>query len=109
MKWLSQYVVRTSSLLILAAACLLVIVGLMTYNNGNSASFSTIFLAFTIIVMLIIFWNFFTEHSTNEKISSANPGVLEQKRHVDPDKSVELSESDSIPNPLDSGLDIPLM
>ena len=109
MKWLSQSVVRTSSLLILTAAFLLLVVGLMTFNNGSSASFSVIFLAFTIIVMMIIFWNFFTDHSTSKKISSANPGVLEQKSYANPDDGVELSENDSIPNPLDSGLDIPLM
>lgn len=109
MKWLWQCVVRTSSLLILTAAFLLVLVGLMTYDDGRSASFSVIFLAFTIIMILMIFWNFFTDNSATQKIPGANPGVLEQKTNLNPDEGIELSENNSIPNPLDSGLDIPLM
>ena len=57
----------------------------------------------------MIFWNFFTDNSATQKIPGANPGVLEQKTNLNPDEGIELSENNSIPNPLDSGLDIPLM
>ena len=66
MKWSSQCVVRTSSLLILMAAIGLVVVGLITNSDGNT-SFSLAFLAFTILMIMVIFWNFFSNNSPTKK------------------------------------------
>ena len=59
MKWSSQCVVRTSSLLILMAAIGLVVVGLITNSDGNT-SFSLVFLAFTILMIMLIFGTLIT-------------------------------------------------
>ena len=108
MKWSSQCVVRTSSLLILMAAIGLVVVGLITSSDGNT-SFSLVFLAFTILMIMVIFWNFFSDNSTIEKTSNSSPGVIDKPTLGSPEEKIDLTETDVIPNPLDSGIDIPLM
>ena len=108
MKWSSQCVVRTSSLLILMAAIGLVVVGLITNSDGNT-SFSLAFLAFTILMIMVIFWNFFSNNSPTKKTSDSSPGVIVKPTLGSSDDSVDLIETDAIPNPLDSGIDIPLM
>ena len=108
MKWSSQCVVRTSSLLILMAAIGLVVVGLITNSDGNT-SFSLVFLTFTILMIMVIFWNFFTDNTPEKKTSDSSPGVIDKTTLGSSDESVDLTETDVIPNPLDSGIDIPLM
>jgi len=108
MKWSSQCVVRTSSLLILIAAISLVVVGLITNSDGNT-SFSLVFLAFTILMIMLIFWNFFSDNSTTKQTSGSSPGVIDKPTLGSPDENIDLTETDVIPNPLDSGIDIPLM
>ena len=108
MKWSSQCVVRTSSLLILIAAISLVVVGLITNSDGNT-SFSLVFLAFTILMIMVIFWNFFSNNSPTKKTSDSSPGVIDKPTLGSSDDCVDLTETDAIPNPLDSGIDIPLM
>ena len=108
MKWSSQCVVRTSSLLILIAAIGLVVVGLITNSDGNT-SFSLVFLAFTILMIMVIFWNFFSNNSPTKKTFDSSPGVIDKPTLSSSDDSFDLTETDAIPNPLDSGIDIPLM
>ena len=108
MKWSSQRVVRTSSLLILIAAISLVVVGLITNSDGNT-SFALVFLAFTILMIMVIFWNFFSDNPPTKKTTDSSPGVIEKTTLGSSYDNVDLTETDMIPNPLDSGIDIPLM
>jgi len=100
---------RTYKLLILATAFALVIMGFLSGNNGSSIPFSAFFLAIILLLILVIFWNSFDSKEDISKISQSSPGVLSH----DIDKTdVDLTEFDnqnSIPNPLDSDIDIPLM
>ena len=109
MKWSSQSMTRTYKLLILATAFALVIMGFLSGNNGSSIPFSAFFLAIILLLILVIFWNSFDSKEDISKISQSSPGVLSH----DIDKTdVDLTEFDnqnSIPNPLDSDIDIPLM
>ena len=109
MKWSSQSMTRTYKLLILATAFALVIIGFISGNNGSSIPFSAFFLALILLFILVIFWNSFDSKEETSKKFQSNPGILSH----DIDKiDVGLGEFDnqnSIPNPLDSDIDIPLM
>tara|TARA_Y100000768_G_scaffold104755_1_gene76771 strand:+ start:305 stop:634 length:330 start_codon:yes stop_codon:yes gene_type:complete len=109
MKWLSQYVARSYKFLIYIYASTLVLVGLSIVEDGSSVSFSTIFFTFILLVILTMFWNLFDTKAEKQPITKANPGVLSKINTLEHKKDINYDSNESIPNPLDSDIEIPLM
>ncbi len=109
MKWLSQYVARSYKFLIYIYASTLVLVGLSIAEDGSSVSFSTIFFTFILLVILTMFWNLFDSKAQKQTITNANPGVISQNNILEQGNNICYDSNESIPNPLDSDIEIPLM
>jgi hypothetical protein len=109
MKWLSQYVARSYKFLIYIYASTLVLVGLSIVEDGSSVSFSTLFFTFILLVILTIFWNLFDSKTQKQTITNANPGVISKINTLEHGNEIGYDSSESIPNPLDSDIEIPLM
>jgi len=109
MKWLSQYVARSYKFLIYIYASTLVLVGLSIAEDGSSVSFSTIFFTFILLVILTMFWNLFDTKAEKQTKTNANPGVISKFNTSEHGKEISYDSNESIPNPLDSDIEIPLM
>ncbi len=109
MKWLSQYVARSYKFLIYIYASTLVLVGLSIAEDGSSVSFSTIFFTFILLVILTMFWNLFDSKAQKQTTTNANPGVISKISTLEHGNDIGYDSNESIPNPLDSDIEIPLM
>ena len=109
MKWLSQYVARSYKFLIYIYASALVLVGLSIAEDGSSVPFSTIFFTFILLVILTMFWNLFDSKTQKQTITNANPGVISKINNLEHGNDSSYDSNESIPNPLDSDIEIPLM
>ena len=109
MKWSSQFMTRIYKLLILATALALVIMGFIFGNNGSSIPFSAFFFALILLLILVIFWNSFDSKEEKSKNFQSNPGILSHDIDKIDVGLGELDNQNSIPNPLDSDIDVPLM
>ena len=109
MKWSSRSVARTYKRLIFASAAILLAVGLISGYNGSSASFSKVFLAFIVLMSVAIFWNLLGTSNKESVGSTSSPGVIKLDSSLKQSHEVEITENNSLPNPLDEDLDIPLM
>ncbi len=90
-------------------ASTLVLVGLSIVEDGSSVSFSTIFFTFILLVILTTFWNLFDTKAEKQAITKANPGILSKINTLEHGKDINYDSNESIPNPLDSDIEIPLM
>ena len=109
MKWLLHNMTRAPKMLIFVPALGLTVFGLLTANNGSIASFSAIFLVFIVGLIMLVYWNFFSANNKHQQISRSNPGVVQNQLIEDSSEPVEINHEGRVPNPLDKGLDIPLM
>lgn len=109
MKWSSKCMIRAYKLLILSTALVLVIIGFLAGNSGSSIPFSGIFLAIIFILMLVLFWNSFDAKEESSKNLQSSPGVISYDSNQNELNITDLTNQKSIPNPLDSDIDIPLM
>ena len=109
MKWSSGYMARRYKLLILLTAFSLVIFGLVAGNERSSIPFSAFFLLIICFIVLVVFWNSFDSKGNYSKYSESTPGVLSNKQQNQELINDDLGGQPSIPNPLDSEIDIPLM
>ena len=109
MKWSSKCMIRAYKLLILSTALVLVIIGFLAGNSGSSIPFSGVFLAIIFILVLVLFWNSFEAKVDSSKNLQSSPGVISYDSNHSEVNITDLSNQNSIPNPLDSDIDIPLM
>ncbi len=109
MKWSSKCMIRAYKLLILSTALVLVIIGILAGNSGSSIPFSGVFLAIIFILMLVLFWNSFDAREDSSKNLQSSPGVISYDSNQNEVDITDLTNQNSIPNPLDSDIDIPLM
>ena len=109
MKWSSKCMIRAYKLLILLTALGLVIIGFLAGNSGSSIPFSGVFLAIILILMLVLFWNSFEAKVDSSKNLQSSPGVISYDSNQNEINITDLTSQNSIPNPLDSDIDIPLM
>ena len=109
MKWSSHSVARTYKRLIFASAAVLLAVGLISGYNGSNASFSRVFLAFIVLMSVAIFWNLLGTSNRESITSKSSPGVIKLDSSLKQSHEVEITENNTLPNPLDEDLDIPLM
>jgi len=109
MKWSSKCMIRAYKLLILSTALVLVVLGFLAGNSGSSIPFSGVFLAIIFILMLVLFWNSFNSKEESSKNFQSSPGVISYDSNQSKTSITEVSNQNSIPNPLDSDIDIPLM
>ena len=109
MKWSSKCMIRAYKLLILSTALVLVIIGILAGNSGSSIPFSGVFLAIIFILMLVLFWNSFDAREDSSKNLQSSPGVIAYDNNQNEVNITDLTNQNSIPNPLDSDIDIPLM
>ncbi len=109
MKWSSGYMIRTYKRLILFTAFALVIIGFIAGNENSSIPFSTFFLLIICLVVLVIFWNSFDSKRNYSENLQSTPGVLSNEHQNQQVINDEVGNQPSIPNPLDSEIDVPLM
>ena len=109
MKWSSKCMIRAYKLLTLSTALVLVIIGILAGNSGSSIPFSGVFLAIIFIFMLVLFWNSFDAREDSSKNLQSSPGVIAYDSNQNEVNITDLTNQNSIPNPLDSDIDIPLM
>ena len=109
MKWLSYCMIRAYKLMILSTALVLVIIGFLAGNSGSSIPFSAVFLAIIFMLILVLFWYSFDSKEENGKNLQSSPGVLSYDSNQTEVSVTEIGNKNSIPNPLDSDIDIPLM
>ena len=109
MKWSSQGMTRRYKLLILTTAFALVITALISSNDISNVPFSAFFLATILLIILVIFWNSFDAHGEYQNNLQSSPGALVDDNNLSEVSLSEIDNQNSIPNPLDSDIDIPLM
>tara|TARA_B100001248_G_C27389792_1_gene461709 strand:+ start:911 stop:1240 length:330 start_codon:yes stop_codon:yes gene_type:complete len=109
MKWLSPSVAQVLKRLLFASALGLVILGLITANGRTLPSFAVIFLLFTGLLLTVLYWNLFDDSAAGKKTSQASPGVVGMDFKAENDYYVDVNQETSIPNPMDSDYEIPLM
>ena len=109
MKWSSGYMAQTYKRLILLTAFSLIAIGFIAGNESSSIPFSAFFLLIICLIVLVVFWNSFDSKGNYSKYSESTPGVLSNKHQNQELINDDLSNQPSIPNPLDSEIDIPLM
>ena len=110
MKWLSANMAGKYQRVIILAAGLLIMIGLIIGNKEKDTSQAVFFLAFMTTLIAILFWNMFDQKEENSKLLTAStPGV--NRPDIISQTSLELNGQDEklVPNPLDSDLDIPLL
>lgn len=59
--------------------------------------------------MLVLFWNSFDAKVDSSKNLQSSPGVISYDSNQNEVNITDLTNQNSIPNPLDSDIDIPLM
>ena len=101
--------IRAYKLLILSTALVLVIIGFIPENSGSSVPFSGVFLAVIFMLMLVLFWISFDAKEDSTKNLQSSPGVISYDSNQNEVDITDLTNQNSIPNPLDSDIDIPLM
>ena len=109
MKWSSQGMTRTYKLLMLTTAFALVITAFISSNDISSVPFSAFFLAIILLIILVVFWNSFNPKGEYQDNSQSSPGALVDDNNQSEVSLSEIDNKNSIPNPLDSDIDIPLM
>lgn len=101
--------IRAYKLLILSTAFVLVITGFLAGNSGSSIPFSGVFLAIIFTLILILFWISFDAKEDSSENLQSSPGVISYDSNHNEVNITDLTNQNSIPNPLDSDIDIPLM
>jgi len=109
MKWSSQYMSRAYKWLILTTGFTLIILGFILGNSESSIPFSAYFLAVILLLIVIIFWKSFDIKDGYQGNSGSSPGVTSLHDNHSELSTIETESKTSIPNPLDSDIDIPLM
>ena len=109
MKWSSRCMTRAYKWLILTTAFALVTMGFISGNDGSSIPFSAYFLAVILLLILVIFWKSFDSREEYSENLQSSPGVLSHDINQADVGLTEVGNQNSIPNPLDSEIDIPLM
>lgn len=56
-----------------------------------------------------MFWNLFDTKAEKQTKTNANPGVMSNINTSEHGKDITFDSNESIPNPLDSDIEIPLM
>ena len=109
MKWSSGYMAQAYKRLILLTAFSLITMGFIAGNESSSIPFSAFFLLIICFIVLVVFWNSFDSKGNYSKYSESTPGVLSNKQQNQELINDDLGGQPSIPNPLDSEIDLPLM
>jgi len=56
-----------------------------------------------------MFWNLFDSKAQKQTTTNANPGVISKINTLERGNDIGYDSNESIPNPLDSDIEIPLM